>query len=247
MRLTVDLHFSFSHNGKGVRNQRSNVSGRSTLDKLREEYARKPGVGKAALKWAERFTCILLLVCAAALTMIHLPWCQTRLLTSLARRVESETEVRVRCKGFWWFPLFGVHVRQLEVDAGGRNVLSCREAVLDLAFSFNKPWVVLESLTLRSPTLHLEKIQGSFMAFGNTPRRADPTDPSDTVRRRTERTVWPTRPRMLNVRIHSGMITADQNGLRVLDIKGMDGSLALKMDGEVKAPFLNLDSFTIHD
>lgn len=241
--LKVDLYHPFSHNVAMERNQRWNAPVKWRMFKTREEKSGLcPRAGSVLLRWATRSALILGALFVAALLLIHIPQTQALILASLTHRLESETEVGFTCKGFWWFPFMGVHVRDLDVRAAGRSVLECREASLDFDLSFVRPWLVPGTLRLDSPVLQLQKVDGRFMIFPKAVRKGGAGAKIEGPEQ-TGAGIMPTRARLLNIEIHSGVIVGEQNGVRVLEIKGVDGSLILKGDGEVKGPFLNLDPF----
>lgn len=247
MRLAVDLSWPFSHNVANVYNRRRIASGRSVSEKPGRSSPRSPGGVSTVLRWAERCIGLFVTLLLVLLVLIHIPWTQTRLLETLTGRIVSDMGLHVRSSGFWWAPFLGVHVRDLELEEAGRSVLSCPEAVVDFAFYPGRPWLVLESILLKSPTLHLKRINGRFVIFENRSREQGRRGGGGSPRPESANRPWPSGSQMLSVQVRSGRITADQNELRVLDIKGIDGSFTLRGDGEVRAPFLKLDSLGLRD
>ncbi|MHC1742736.1 MAG: hypothetical protein AB9873_06855 [Syntrophobacteraceae bacterium] len=201
----------------------------------------RSGIGGAVSLSAKRFTLFLGAGLCVVLLVVHFPVTQTYLLERLSSRIEAERGIRVQCKGFWWLPFLGVHVRGLEVRSAGISILSCPEAVLDFGVSPSHRGIVLRGLRLDRPVLRLRKVNGKLLAFAKPVRKRE-LDGRTNAPRQTGESVWPTDAQGVNIQVSSGEITAEQDGIRVLDIKGVNGSLVLKGDGEITAPFIDLNS-----
>ncbi len=212
------------------------------LSKQQEGPSHRLATGNTLPRRARRLAVLLGTVLLAVLLAVHFPVTQRLVLERVSYWIESETGISVLCGGGWWLPFFGIHVRDLEVRLAGNRVLSCPEAALDFEISFRRPWIGLRGLRLTRPFLRLQKVNGKLLVLDGSTLTWAAHGEKETTRRSRD-SIWSIDPEGMSIQIVSGEITALQNGSRVLDIKGINGSLVLKPDGEIVAPFVNLDPF----
>lgn len=159
----------------------------------------------------------------------------------LTERVGAETGLTITCNGFWWIPFGGMHVKDLEVDSAAGRALSCPEAVIDFGLSLTSRALVIREIHLSKPVLQLQKAKGKWVLFKSSTGKRELHGAKD-VDRRPEEPSRQTAAHGIIVFVRSGVIRAEQDGIRVLEVKDVNGSLVIGREGEVSAPFLNLDA-----
>jgi hypothetical protein len=184
---------------------------------------------------------VLIIVPLAAILALHLPPVQKQVIGGVVGRIERATVLSIQLESFRWLPFSGLWVNDLKLRSAGREVLDCGQAQISYSLSWNWPYFVPKELILDSPVIRLEKDSKgqwqlplphrpaeSAMAMHESTREAVGGTASEETRTKAQDTArwlsfpWPP------VRVKSGVITAEQDGRSILNIRDVSGTLSFQ-------------------
>lgn len=174
------------------------------------------------------------LVPVCAILALHLPVVQKAIIGPLVDMTGKQAGVEIRAESFDWSPLSRLDLFRVTVRSGGNELLECPKVRVICHLSTGRPYLVPEELYLESPVLTLEKSTAEEWIIPGRRSNGGLKNLSGEPAGR------PPAP-LPRVRISSGTVMVRQDGKTVGTMRGIDGTLRLKLVQGSEGPAIKLD------
>jgi len=193
------------------------------------------GSGFAVLRLVYWIVGVAIVLPAAILMALHLPFVQRLAIVEFVRTIEQTTGFEVELKSYRWQPFSNLRIMNLKVAAPGKKIVECDEVRLTYGLALKWPYFQPKEAYLERPLIHLERDAGGQWQIPGVSQRERKDVPMGRIPASWARIPWP------QVYVSSGAIDAQQDGRSILSIREVNGVLPLRMVSDPDGPKLQMD------
>ncbi|MCE5242401.1 MAG: hypothetical protein ABFD98_08590 [Syntrophobacteraceae bacterium] len=177
---------------------------------------------------------LAVLIPLGAILALHVPAVQRAIIGPLVGMAGKQAGVDIRVESFDWSPLSRLDLFRVRVRSDGNDLLECPKVRIICHLSMEWPYLVPEELYLEDPLLSLEKSAAGEWIIPGRHKNGGPKNLSGEPAGR----LFTPLPR---VRISSGTVVVHQDGKTVGTMRGITGTLSLKVVQGADGPAIKLD------
>jgi len=188
---------------------------------------RKVRTGGTSIRKRRIGACLAAVILAALAVAFQASAFQQNLVRSWVEELEQRSGLHIEISKYSWGLPLQLVMGRTEVTLAGKTIARCERVTATFGLSLERPFWRVASLALDRPVFYLEKD-----SRGHWTTARESTEVSGRGGRRLKTTASSQASSgSIRIRVESGTVVAEQDGLQVLKVQNVTGEITIPHDG----------------